>query len=64
MQESTRFRSHSLRAGNTTCDWSQAVAYAADALLLSKPDLAHQAERQAFEDIAAAQYPAKSYLGT
>jgi G3E family GTPase len=43
-------------------EWSQIQS--ADALLLSKPDLAHQAERQAFEDIAAAQYPAKSYLGT
>jgi len=43
-------------------EWSQIQS--ADALLLSKPDLAHPAQRQAFENIAAAQYPLKSYLGT
>jgi G3E family GTPase len=42
-------------------DWSQIQS--ADALLLSKPDLANDAERQAFGEIAAAQYPLKSYLG-
>jgi G3E family GTPase len=43
-------------------EWSQIQS--ADALLLSKPDLAQTPERQAFEEIAAAQYPAKSYVGT
>jgi G3E family GTPase len=43
-------------------EWSQIQS--ADVLLLSKPDLAGDAERQAFEEIAAAQYPAKRYLGT
>jgi G3E family GTPase len=43
-------------------EWSQIQS--ADALLLSKPDLAHAAEIRAFEEIAAVQYPAKSYLGT
>jgi G3E family GTPase len=42
-------------------DWSQIQS--ADALLLSKPDLANDADRQAFGEIAAAQYPLKSYLG-
>ena len=42
-------------------EWSQIQS--ADALLLSKPDLAQRPERQAFADIAAAQYPAKSYVG-
>jgi G3E family GTPase len=42
-------------------EWSQIQS--ADALLLSKPDLAHDTERQAFAEIAAAQYPLKSYLG-
>jgi hypothetical protein len=32
-------------------------------LLLSKPDLAGEPEQRAFDDIAAAQYPAKRYLG-
>jgi G3E family GTPase len=44
-----------------TNEWSQIQS--ADALLLSKPDLAAEAERRAFEDIAAAQYPLKRYLG-
>jgi G3E family GTPase len=43
-------------------EWSQIQA--ADALLLSKPDLAGDAERAAFDAIAAAQYPLKRYLGT
>jgi len=43
-------------------EWSQIQS--ADALLLSKPDLASEAERQAFERIAAQQYPQKLYLGT
>jgi G3E family GTPase len=43
-------------------EWSQIQS--ADALLLSKPDLAQPAQRQAFEDIAAAQYPAKSFVGS
>ena len=43
-------------------EWSQIQA--ADALLLSKPDLAGEAERTAFDALAAAQYPLKRYLGT
>jgi len=43
-------------------EWSQIQA--ADALLLSKPDLAGDAERASFDAIAAAQYPLKRYLGT
>jgi G3E family GTPase len=43
-------------------EWSQIQS--ADALLLSKPDLANDAERQAFAEIATAQYPLKSYVGT
>jgi G3E family GTPase len=43
-------------------EWSQAQS--ADALLLSKPDLANEAQRAAFAAIAAAQYPAASYVGT
>ena len=43
-------------------EWSQIQS--ADALLLSKPDLANDAERHAFEQIAAAQYPTKAFLGT
>jgi G3E family GTPase len=42
-------------------EWSQIQS--ADALLLSKPDLANDAERQAFAEIAAEQYPLKAYLG-
>jgi G3E family GTPase len=42
-------------------EWSQIQS--ADALLLSKPDLANEAERRAFERIAAEQYPLKAYLG-
>jgi G3E family GTPase len=43
-------------------EWSQIQS--ADALLLSKPDLANEAERRDFERIAAEQYPQKSFLGT
>jgi G3E family GTPase len=43
-------------------EWSQIQS--ADALLLSKPDLAGNAQRQAFQEIAAAQYPLKAFLGT
>ena len=51
-------------AGDTraTHEWSQIQS--ADALLLSKPDLAGEAERQAFEEIARTQYPRKRYLGS
>jgi G3E family GTPase len=43
-------------------EWSQIQS--ADALLMSKPDLANEAQRKDFERIAAEQYPQKSYLGT
>jgi G3E family GTPase len=43
-------------------EWSQIQS--ADALLLSKPDLAGDDERQDFERIAAEQYPQKAFLGT
>jgi G3E family GTPase len=46
------------RAAN---EWSQIQS--ADVLLMSKSDLAGPAERQSFNEIAAAQYPAKRYLG-
>lgn len=46
----------------TPSEWSQIQS--ADALLLSKPDIAGEPERRAFDDIAAAQYPAKRYIGT
>ena len=42
-------------------EWSQIQS--ADALLLSKPDLADAGARAAFSDIAAAQYPAKAFVG-
>ncbi len=42
-------------------EWSQIQS--ADVLLLSKPDLADEQARGAFEAIAAAQFPAKRYLG-
>ncbi len=51
-----------LLAARPANEWSQIQS--ADALLLSKPDLANPAQRQAFDDIAAAQYPAKSFLGS
>jgi G3E family GTPase len=43
-------------------EWSQIQS--ADALLLSKPDLADESQRKDFDLIAAAQYPQKSFLGT
>ena len=43
-------------------EWSQIQS--ADALLLSKPDLANEQERQDFARIAAEQFPQKLYLGT
>jgi G3E family GTPase len=43
-------------------EWSQIQS--ADALLLSKPDLAGVAEHAAFDAIAAAQYPLKRYVGS
>jgi G3E family GTPase len=43
-------------------EWSQIQS--ADVLLLSKPDLAAEPDRQAFDEIAAAQYPAKRYVGS
>jgi G3E family GTPase len=42
--------------------WSQIQS--ADVLLMSKSDLAGDAERESFTAIAAAQYPAKRYIGT
>jgi len=42
-------------------EWSQIQS--ADVLLMSKSDLAGDSSRQAFAEIAAAQYPAKRYLG-
>jgi G3E family GTPase len=42
-------------------EWSQIQS--ADVLLLSKPDLAGEPEQRAFDEIAAAQFPAKRYLG-
>jgi len=43
-------------------EWSQIQS--ADVLLLSKADIAGAEDRQAFDDIAAEQYPPKRYLGT
>ena len=48
--------------GRPPVEWSQIQS--ADALLLSKPDLANDGERRDFERIAAEQYPQKRYLGT
>jgi G3E family GTPase len=42
-------------------EWSQIQS--ADVLLLSKPDLADDAQRAAFDAIAAAQFPLKRHLG-
>jgi G3E family GTPase len=42
-------------------EWSQIQS--ADVLLLSKADLAGETERRAFAEIAAAQYPAKAFIG-
>jgi G3E family GTPase len=43
-------------------EWAQIQS--ADALLMSKPDLAGLEQTQAFEAIAAAQYPLKQFIGT
>jgi len=43
-------------------EWSQIQS--ADVLLMSKSDLATPADRLAFEEIAAAQYPLKRHVGT
>ena len=43
-------------------EWSQIQS--ADVLLMSKPDLAAAPDREAFEAIVAAQYPAKRFVGT
>ena len=43
-------------------EWSQIQS--ADALLLSKPDLANERQRLDFERIATEQYPQKPYVGT
>ena len=43
-------------------EWSQIQS--ADVLLLSKPDLADDAQRAAFDAIAAAQFPIKRHVGT
>jgi G3E family GTPase len=48
-----------LRAPN---EWSQIQS--ADALLMSKPDVAGDSDRRAFEEIAAAQFPSKQFVGT
>jgi G3E family GTPase len=48
--------------GRPTNEWSQIQS--ADVLLLSKPDLADHAQRDAFDAIAAAQFPVKRYIGT
>ncbi len=45
-----------------TNEWSQIQS--ADVLLLSKADLAGPAEREAFDTIAAAQYPVKRFVGS
>jgi G3E family GTPase len=42
-------------------EWSQIQS--SDVLLLSKPDLAGTPQRQAFEDICAAQFPPKAFVG-
>jgi G3E family GTPase len=42
-------------------EWAQIQS--ADVLLMSKPDLAGPAERQAFAEIVAAQYPRKRHVG-
>jgi G3E family GTPase len=44
-----------------TNDWSQIQS--ADVLLLSKADIASDAARRTFAEIAAAQFPAKGFLG-
>jgi G3E family GTPase len=48
-------------ATHPVTEWSQIQA--ADVLLLSKPDLAGEAQRQAFTDICAVQFPTKAFIG-
>jgi G3E family GTPase len=48
--------------GRPANEWSQIQS--ADVLLLSKPDLADDAQHAAFDAIAAAQFPIKRYVGT
>jgi G3E family GTPase len=50
-----------LTASRPPNEWSQIQS--ADVLLLSKPDLASPADRAAFDEIAAEQYPSKRLLG-
>jgi G3E family GTPase len=50
-----------LAASRPPNEWSQIQS--ADVLLLSKPDLASPAERAAFDEIAAEQFPSKRLLG-
>jgi G3E family GTPase len=53
-----------LRISRTRAPNEWAQIQSADVLLMSKPDLAGEEETQAFDAIAAAQYPRKRYLGT
>lgn len=53
---------HRILGRRDTNEWSQIQS--ADVLLLSKADVATTVDRQAFDDIAAAQYPAKQFLGS
>lgn len=53
-----------VRINSRRCDNDWAQIQSADVLLLSKPDLAGENERAAFEAIALAQYPAKLTLGS
>jgi G3E family GTPase len=52
---------HRILTRQPPIEWSQIQS--ADALLLSKPDLAKQSERGDFERIAAEQFPQKAFLG-
>jgi G3E family GTPase len=51
-----------IRHSRESNEWSQIQS--ADVLLMSKSDLAGESSRQAFAEIAAAQYPVKQYLGS
>jgi len=53
---------HRIVHTRSPAEWSQIQS--ADVLLLSKPDLAGEPERRAFDGIAAVQYPVKRYVGT
>jgi G3E family GTPase len=52
---------HHILGRRDTNEWSQIQS--ADVLLLSKADIATAADTQAFDDIAALQYPAKQFIG-